>query len=62
MRKNNFDENYAKGFADGIKTNHKEWLDIINAKITYYNNNRNSGNAMERLNKVAILEELKKEC
>ena len=56
-----FDESYAKGFADGIKTNQAEWRDIINTKISYYNSNKNSGNMMERLNKVAVLEELKKE-
>lgn len=61
VKEKKFDENYAKGFADGIKTNQAEWRDIINTKIKYYNSNRNSGNMTERLNKVAILEELKKE-
>ena len=56
-----FDESYIKGFADGIKTNQADWLDRINTKIRYYNTNRNSGKAMERLNKVAVLEELVKE-
>lgn len=54
-------EDYIKGFADGIKTNQAEWIDIINTKINYYNSNKNSGNMTERLNKVAVLEELKKE-
>lgn len=54
-------EEYIKGFGDGIKTNQAEWLDIINTKIKYYNTNKNSGNMTERLNKVAVLEELKKE-
>lgn len=58
-RKNS--EDYVKGFADGIKTNQSEWTDIINTKINYYNSNKNSGNMTERLNKVAVLEELKKE-
>ena len=56
-----FDESYTKGFADGIKTNQADWLDRINTKIRYYNTNRNSGQAMERLNKAAVLEELMKE-
>lgn len=60
MKKKN-SEDYMKGFADGIKTNQSEWLDIINTKISYYNTNRTSGNMTERLNKVAVLEELKKE-
>ena len=54
-------EDYVKGFADGIKTNQAEWLDIIETKIRYYNSNRNSGKMEERIHKVAILEELKKE-
>lgn len=31
MKKKN-SEDYMKGFADGIKTNQFEWLDIINTK------------------------------
>lgn len=54
-------DEYIQGFADGIKTNQADWLDVINAKIVYYNNNKNSGNITERLNKVAVLEELRKE-
>lgn len=60
-KKKEFSEDYVKGFADGIKTNQAEWIDIIEAKIRYYNSNRNSGNMAERVNKVAVLEELKKE-
>lgn len=59
--KKKFDESYARGFGDGIKTNQSHWLDVINSKISYYNSNKNSGNMTERLNKVAVLEELKRE-
>ena len=54
-------DEYIQGFADGIKTNQADWIDVINAKIKHYNNNKNSGDITERLNKVAVLEELRKE-
>ncbi len=60
-KKKEVSEDYVKGFADGIKTNQTEWIDIIDSKIRYYNSNRKSGKMEERINKVAILEELKKE-
>lgn len=60
-KKKEFSEDYVKGFAEGIKTNQAEWIDIINTKIRFYNSNRNSGKLTERVNKVAVLEELKKE-
>ena len=60
-KKKEFDKSYVKGFADGIKTNQAEWIDIINSKIRYYNSNKNSGKMVERVYKVAILEELKRE-
>lgn len=60
-KKKELSEDYIKGFAEGIKTNQAEWADIIEAKIRYYNSNRNSGKIEERVHKVAVLEELKKE-
>lgn len=60
-KKKELSEDYIKGFAEGIKTNQAEWADIIETKIRYYNSNRNSGKIEERVHKVAVLEELKKE-
>lgn len=60
-KKKELSEDYIKGFAEGIKTNQAEWADIIETKILYYNSNKNSGKIEERVHKVAVLEELKKE-
>lgn len=54
-------KSFADGFAAGIKANNEEWLDILAAKIKYYKFNKNSGKGQDRLSKVSVLEELKKE-
>ena len=51
-KKKELSEDYIKGFTEGIKTNQAELVDIIERK---------SGKMEERVNKIAILEELKKE-